>query len=66
VDRTERGFVIAVEERWDHEGQRWYCREQFRADVAGDEIVELAAYCTGDWDEATQASHRADVALSRP
>lgn len=66
VDRTERGFVIAFEERWDHDGQRWYCREQIRADVVGGSIVEMAAYCTGDWDAARQALHSAEVSLLRP
>ena len=66
VDRTDRGFVISFEERWDHEGQRWYCREHIRADVVGDTITEMAVYCTGDWDEALQAAHAADVALLRP
>ncbi|MFP5345917.1 MAG: hypothetical protein ACLGIA_02655 [Actinomycetes bacterium] len=66
VDRTDRGFVMAFEERWDHEGQRWYCREQIRADVVHDTIVEMAVYCTGDWDEARQAAHAADVSLLRP
>ncbi|WP_328999571.1 hypothetical protein OHA18_34670 [Kribbella sp. NBC_00709] len=67
VDRTERGFVIAFEERWRHEGQDWYCREQIAGDVndAG-EITELWVYCTGDWDEARQAEHAAEVTLLRP
>jgi hypothetical protein len=67
VDRTERGFVIAFEERWRHEGQNWYCREQIAGDVndAG-EITELRVYCTGDWDEALQARHAAEITLLRP
>jgi hypothetical protein len=66
VDRTDRGFVIAFEERWDDQGQRWYCREQIRADVVRETIVEMAVYCTGDWDEAQQAAHEAAVSLLRP
>jgi hypothetical protein len=66
VDRTEHGFVIAFEERWDHDGQRWYSREQIRADVVDGSIVEMAAYCTGDWDAARQAAHSAEVSLIRP
>jgi len=66
VDHTERGFVIAFEERWDHEDQRWYCREQIRADVVDGSIVEMAVYCTGDWDAARQAVHGAEVTLLRP
>jgi hypothetical protein len=66
VDRTEGGFVMAFEERWQHEDQNWYCREQVTADVddAG-EITELRVYCTGDWDEARRAEHAAEVTLTR-
>jgi hypothetical protein len=66
VERTDNGFTIEFEERWDHEGQRWYCREMIRADVVGDSIVELSIYCTGDWDEAKQREHAAAVTLLRP
>lgn len=66
VDRTEHGFVMAFEERWHHEGEDWYCREQLRADVVGGSITELAVYCTGDWDAAVQARHAAQVTLLRP
>jgi len=55
-----------VEERWDHDGQRWYCREMIRADVVDDRIVEMSVYCTGDWDEARQRDHAAAVRLIRP
>lgn len=67
VDRTGSGFVIAFEERWRHEGQNWYCREQIAADVneAG-ELTELRVYCTGDWDEQRQAEHATEVKLARP
>ena len=67
VDQTGRGFTIEFEERWDNEGQRWYCREMIRADVAGDSIVELSVFCTGDWDEARQREHGEAVRLlTRP
>ena len=66
VERTEHGFTIEFEERWDNEGQRWYCREMIRADVVGDTIVELSIYCTGDWDEAKQRDHADAVQLIRP
>jgi hypothetical protein len=66
VDPTDRGFVIEFEERWDHEGQHWYCREMIRADVVGSAISELSVYCTGDWDEAKQREHAAAVQLVRP
>jgi hypothetical protein len=66
VERTDHGFTIELEERWDHEGQRWYCREMIRADVVDDHIVELSVYCTGDWDEAKQREHAAAVRLIRP
>jgi hypothetical protein len=59
-------FTIEFEERWQHEGQRWYCREMIRADVVDDSITELSIYCTGDWDEARQQEHRKAVTLIRP
>lgn len=65
VDETDRGFVIAFEERWRHAGQNWYAREMIRADVVDDLIVELAVACTGDWDEALQARHAREVTLIR-
>ncbi len=66
VERTDHGFTVEFEERWDNDGQRWYCREMIRADVVDDRIVELAIYCTGDWDEARQREHAAAVTLIRP
>jgi len=66
VEQTGHGFTLEFEERWQHEGRRWYCREMIRADVIGDSIVELSVYCTGDWDEATVAQHAESVALARP
>jgi hypothetical protein len=66
VEQTDHGFTIEFEERWDHEGQRWYCREMIRADVVDDSIVEMSIYCTGDWDEAKQREHADAVALIRP
>ncbi len=66
VEQTGHGFTIEFEERWEHEGQRWYCREMIRADVEGDTIVEMSIYCTGDWDEAKQGEHAAAVRLIRP
>jgi hypothetical protein len=65
ISQTDSGFTIEFEERWEHEGQRWYCREMIRADVVGDTIVEMAVYCTGDWDEATQREHAGAVRLLR-
>ena len=57
VDPTDRGFVIEFDERWEDQGQRWYARELIRADVVGATIVDIAVYCTGDWDERRQAAH---------
>jgi len=65
-DQTATGFVLELEEAWEDGGQRWYCREMFRADVAGGSIAELSVYCTGDWDEARVAEHAAAVRLLRP
>jgi hypothetical protein len=66
VEQTDHGFTIEFEERWEHEGQRWYCREMIRADVVDDQVVEMSVYCTGDWDEARQREHAAAVRLIRP
>jgi hypothetical protein len=66
VEQTDHGFTIEFEERWDHDGQRWYCREMIRADVVDDRIVEMSVYCTGDWDEARQREHARAVRLIRP
>jgi hypothetical protein len=66
VDPTPTGFVLEAEEEWDDGGQRWCCRELFRADVGEAGITELAVYCTGDWDAARVAEHAASVTLLRP
>jgi len=66
LDPTDRGWVLQLEERWDADGQRWYAREMFRADIEDGRITELTAYCTGDWDEAAQRRHREAVTLVRP
>lgn len=65
-DAIPTGFVLEVEEEWDQDGEAWYCRELFRADVADGAISELAVYCTGDWDQAQVALHRETVQLIRP
>jgi hypothetical protein len=65
VSQTDTGFAIEFEERWEHEGQHFYCREMIRADVVDDRIVDMAVYCTGDWDEATQREHAGAVRLLR-
>ena len=65
VEQTGHGFTLEFEERWDDQGQRWYCREMIRADVVAGRIVELSIYCTGDWDEARQREHAAAVRLIR-
>ena len=66
ADPTPTGFVFEFEERWDHEGQRWYAREMMRAQVTDGQVAELTVYCTGDWDQARQAEHAASVTLIRP
>jgi len=66
-DALVDGFVFEFEERWtDAGGQRWYSREMIRARVADDRIAEMSIYCTGDWDQAQQESHAAEVTLVRP
>lgn len=66
LDATPRGFLIEFEERWDAEGQPWYCREMIHCIVTAGRISELRVYCTGDWDEMVQASHAQQVRLIRP
>jgi hypothetical protein len=66
IEQTSHGFTLEFEERWDSGGQRWYCREMIRADVADGSIADLSIYCTGDWDEARQREHAAAVQLIRP
>lgn len=66
LDVMEGGFVLEVEEQWEADGDQWYCRELFRADVVDGSIRELAVYCTGDWPSARIAEHRAAVSLLRP
>ena len=65
-DATTTGFVLEVEEEWDQDGESWYCRELFRADVAEGAISQISVYCTGDWDQALVARHREAVTLLRP
>jgi hypothetical protein len=66
VDPTPRGFVVEFQEEWvDGAGTPWYCREMVRADVGPEGIVDLAVYCTGDWDPARIAAHAAAVELIR-
>ena len=65
VDATSRGFLLQIEERWEAEGQQWYCRELIHCIVDRDRISELSVYCTGDWDEAVQRRHAEQVRLVR-
>jgi hypothetical protein len=66
LDATAAGFVLEVEEVWEHGGDSWYCRELFRADVGADGLTQLSVYCTGDWSGEQVARHRAAVQLLRP
>lgn len=65
-DATATGFVLEVEEEWEQDGESWYCRELFRADVTDGAIRHMSVYCTGDWDRALVAKHRETVPLLRP
>jgi hypothetical protein len=65
-DATATGFVLEVEEEWSSDGESWYCRELFRADLRGDSIAALSVYCTGDWDSKRRAQHAREVRLPRP
>lgn len=66
LDATTTGFVLEVEERWEQDGESWYCRELFRADVSDGAVSQLSVYCTGDWDSARVAAHAEAVHLIRP
>lgn len=66
LDRTDRGFLIEFEERWQAEGQQWYSRELVHCVVQDGQIAELRVYCTGDWDEAARRRHAEQVQLVRP
>ncbi|WP_028636066.1 hypothetical protein [Nocardioides sp. URHA0032] len=66
LDRTARGFLLQFEERWESEGQRWYCRELIHCGVTDGRISELTVSCTGDWDEERQRLHADQVRLLRP
>lgn len=57
LDPTPAGFVMEFEERWEDQGQHWYCREMLRADVVNGQVSGLSVYCTGDWDEACQQEY---------
>lgn len=65
LDHTSRGFLIQFEERWQAEGQDWYCRELIHGVVTDGRIAELAVYCTGDWDDEVQQRHANQVRLLR-
>jgi hypothetical protein len=65
-DATGTGFVLEVEEEWEHEGEPWYCRELFRADVSAGAMSQLSVYCTGDWHRERTARRAASVTLLRP
>ena len=66
LEPTDAGFLLQFEERWVAGGQHWYCREMIHACVDGDRITRMDVYCTGDWDEALQRRHAAEVRLARP
>ena len=66
LDSTSRGFLIQLEERWEAEGQQWYCRELIHCVVTDDRISELVVSCTGDWDAQRQRLHAEQVRLLRP
>jgi len=64
---AEQGYALTVEERWEDDGGRWYCREAFLCELDDEgRISEFRAYCTGDWDEAAVARHAEAVTLLRP
>ena len=67
VTPTETGYLVKLEERWEDDGQQWYCREGFVLDLDDTgAICDFTVYCTGDWDEDRQREHANAVTLLRP
>jgi hypothetical protein len=67
VTPTETGYLIKLEERWEDDGQQWYCREGFVLDLdENGAVCDFTLYCTGDWDEDRQQEHAIAVTLLRP
>jgi len=67
VEKPTTDLDEELEERWEDEGERWYCREAFVCDLDDQgRITELRVYCTGDWDEELVARHARTVTLLRP
>ena len=66
LEPTSRGFTLELEEHYRYAGESWYARMMFRVDIEDGRIVDLAVYCTGDWDEARQREHAQEVTLIRP
>lgn len=65
VDPTPRGFVLELEEEWQHEGRDWYAHTILRAEVVGSSITSLAVFSTGDWTDERRAHHAREVRLLR-
>ena len=65
-DPTPSGFVLEWEEKWDENGDHWYCREMMRAEVRDAAISDMSVYCTGDWSSAQRDRHAREVQLIRP
>lgn len=64
---TATGFVIeAQEQQDDHIGPGTVYRTLWLVDTDGDRITELVVYCTGEWDQDTQARHAAEAPMIRP
>jgi hypothetical protein len=64
---AEHGYAVKVEERWEDDGGKWYCREAFLCELDDEgRIAEISVYCTGDWDEAAVTRHAEAVTLLRP
>jgi len=56
-DPTPTGYVVEIEERWEHQGKSWYARELIRVDLRDDRIAAISVYCTGDWDARKYDDH---------
>jgi hypothetical protein len=63
---TPSGFVLETAIEFEHDGKGLYARQMCLAEVSDGRIVELAVYCTGDWDAQTRAKQAREAPMIRP
>ena len=63
---TPTGFVIeAPYVQKDQHGDNTRYRTMWAVEIRGGRIAEVVLYCTGEWDEATQARQAAEAPMIR-